>query len=563
MSLGRLNTTEAYAETASVANETLNLLEHKLMDATGTSSMIDAVIAKLQEVINQLKNEEQEILKAFGVTSENQLQKKFQDFYTKTGLINLSGINVKQAFLEEYKISLEKNMKEVQDLLDQLLPNLISSIKQASLEVTEENVKKAFNEWLSNTVVTLNLASGITNTRSGKLVKIDENGMMRLMASRLTKEQKRRINLLKNKTKTLGNPLISGDIFNNNNTMTIAITAQWYDLTLNGMSQSQIQKCIAEGKITRDQFNIINKKITNLICSQVKQSGLVKAYINQMLTKDPYIFFVGKNVNDITGILGEISAVIAISELMPNVDSSKIIRWVANEKVGTKKLSIDILLEGLGNVQVKNTSLNTGTIPEINIDFAQGNVETIMNRLGQWYDWDADIITSVLESESFNIPVKAAGHDGYQATQIDTSFTGAAPKDWSKFVDAYNLMTSVISKTHTFLTGYAPDFLYISGPTNFKQQLAVLDHSLQGFVGRGIHLYVVAGVPHLASSQLEVIQKDLYNLQHLKETSLHFNINTALSTVGEKGIPYNYVAYKNGLGAKAAKMTSSMSMGVQ
>ena len=560
MSLGRLSTTEAYSETARMANQILLTLENELMRVTGTSSMVDAVIVKLQNAIDMLKKEEAKLLEAFGVTSEEALQKKFQKFNSETGLNNLSGINVKQAFLEEYKIALDKNMREVQQFLDSLLPQIIQSIKKAGEEVTEEAVRKTFNGLL--TQITLDITSGkVSTTRSGKAIKIDENNSMRLMASRLTKEQQRRINLLRNYAKKHGDPTIKGHVTSGGNTVTIQMTAQWYELTLNGMTESQIKKSISEGKITFNQFNIINKKISNLICAQVRQPSLVRAYINQMLSKNPYIFFVGKNINDITGILGEISAVVAISELMPNVDKSKILNWVANEKVGTKKLSIDILLKNIGNIQVKNTSLNTVTIPEINIDFAKGNVNAILNNLKTGVNFDSDIIASVLESESFNVPAKFyAG--SYHSTGLGTHFRKQTPADWGNFVKAYNLMTSVISKTHTFLSGYAPDFLYMSGPVNFKQQLAVLDYSLNGFIGHGNHLYLVAGVPHLASSQLQIIQKDLSNLLELKQNSLHFKISTSFGTIGENNIPYDYVAYKNGMGAKAAKMTSSMSMGV-
>ena len=560
MSLGRLSTTEAYSETAQVANEALELLENKLMQATGTSSMVDAVIAKLQLAINQLKLEEAKLLDAFGVTSEDALQKRFQNFYAQTGLINLSGINVKQAFLEEYQIALNKDMRETQQFLDNMLPQIIQTIKQSGREVTEESVKEAFNGLL--TQITIDITSGkVSTTRSGKLVKIDENNAMRLMATRLTKEQQRRINLLRNYAKKHGDPTIKGSVTSSGNMASIQMTAQWYELTLNGMTESQIRKCISEGKITFDQFNIINKKIANLICAQVKQPSLVRTYINQMLAKDPYIFFVGSNINDITGILGEISAVVAISELMPNINKSKILNWVANEKVGTRKLSIDVLLENIGNIQVKNTSLDIGTIPEINIDFAKGNIDTILSKLGAGYNFDSDIISSVLESESFNVPAKFYG-GGYHSTNIGTAFRKQAPADWGTFVQAYNLMTKVISKTHAFLTSYAPDFLYMSGPTNFKQQLAVLDYSLDGFIGHGVHLYLVAGVPHLASSQLQIIQKDLSNLLELKENSLHFKISTSFGSIDKQGTSYDYVAYKNGIGARKAKITSSMSMGV-
>lgn len=570
MSLGQLSTTEAYVETSKLAKEMLEALENKLMEATGTSSMVNAVISKLQSVIDQIVDQENKILQAFGISSgenaEKELQDKFNKFYSNTGLSNLSGVNIEKVFLEEYRVSVLEDLKETQDYIDNyIVPHMIEMLKTKGTEATKEELGKAFNKVLKNQIITCDLKTGkVVTTRSEKSVDFNQQGIFRILASNLTKEQQNRVNKLRSYIKKNGNDKVKIDskVEVGQNEVIASIHSEWYELTQQGMSASQIKKMIADKKITETQFNNINTKITDLICSQVKDGELVRKYIKKMLGKDPYIFFVGKNINDITGILGEISAVTAVSELLVNVDPDKILNWVANKKIDNKKLSIDILLEGIGNIQVKNTSKDIATIPKIDINFAQGNVDTILQKLGKGYNWNSDIIISVLESEAFNVPAKRKGKK-LKETTTGTTFKGNTPSDWDDFVEAYNLMTDIIARTHTFLTTYAPDFLYISGPSDFKNQLAVLDYSLQGMVGRGIHLYITAGVPHLASSQLKIIQEDLKKLESLKEMETHFNIKTSFGVVGKEKLPYNYVTYKNrNLKERKAKITSAMSMEV-
>ena len=568
MALANLNTTDAYNATAQAGNEALSVLENELMKTTGESSMIDAVIKKLQVTIDQLQKEEASILAAFGAKDEADLQNKFRNFNTNTGLVNLTGANIRQAFLEEYQISIDKNMKEIQEYIDKfIVPNMINFIGTTGVKDIEKEMTQAFNAALKDLYITCDIGTGkVVVTRSGKAVSLDNNNMVRILASDLTKEQLKRISQLRDYAKVHGNPIIKGQTTVNGNTITSSFHSEWYDLTRIGgstpLTETQIAKAVNDGIITTAQLNNINNKITDLICAQVSDQSLVRRYIQQMLKKDNYIFFVGKNVNGITGILGEIAAVISISELLVNVDASKIVDWVANHKIDNKKLSIDILLKGLGNIQVKNTAQDLSKIPLIDIGFAKGNVDYILEKLESGYNWNTDTLRSVIESESFNVPAKAKYKGGgLRATTINATFTKTEPKDWDTFVEAYNLMTDVISRLHVFLSGYAPDFLYMASPVNFKYQLAVLDRSMDGFIGQGVHIYLIGGVPHLASSQLKIIQEDLDRLKTVKDAEQHFTIKTVFGTIerdGEK-IPYDYVAYKNKVRGKNAKIVSAMS----
>ena len=497
-------------------------------------------------------------LNGLGKIGERIAKYAYKNFYSESGLVNLSGSMLRNAFVETYRISVDKHMKEMQDFIDRVIvPTMTVSMQQEGSQVLEEEVVKIFNQTLKGMIVNCDLGTGKTTvTRSGNPVSLDKNGAPRILASRLTKEQERRIHQLKDYAKTHGDAKITGNITASDNSVIVRMTSEWHDLTKE-MSPSQIKNALATNKITQQQFDDINNKIIGMIGAQTSRPDLVEKYCRKMLVKDPHMFFVGKNANDITGITGEIAAVIAISELLVNVDADQIMNWVATNKINNKKLSIDILLEGLGNIQVKNTTLDLATIPLIDVDFAQGNVDTILGRLEQGYNWNTEILRSVIESETFNVPAKAKYKGGgLRVTTIDTQFTPTEPADWSAFVEAYNLMTGIIARTHTFLTAFAPDFLYMSGPSDFKHQLANLDYSLNGFIGTGIHIYLVGGVPHLASSQLKIIQEDLRNLTQARDNAMHFNLQSSFLEKGTN-LPYTYVSFRNKIGAKKARITSS------
>lgn len=577
MSISKLNETGVYETTAELADDTLSMLEGALMNATGTSNLVDAVIKKLDLAIERLESEEQKILEAFGINGitdftlgEKALQEKFRNFYNATGLINLSGPQIEEAFLREYRISVDENMREMQEYIDKyVIPNMMKFLNTTGVEDVGEALRKALNASLKDIRINLNLTDGTTRvvtTRSSAGI-IKENDMIKVLADDFTKKQTEIINGMRDFAKKHGEPALRAKLGITNNSITSSITSEWYDLTRMGKSQalkeSEIKKMLQNHSITEAQLDNVNKQIVELIKAQTNCPNLVEKYIYKMLRKTPdskYMFFVGKNSNAITGILGEISAIIAISSLLKNVDPDKVVDWVANKKINnTKKLSIDILLKDIGNIQVKNTSKDLTQIPEINVDFAKGNVDFILNKLEKGYNLDTEVLRSVLESENFNVPAKYYNPQPfYHKTSIETSFR-KKPRDWDQFVEAYNLMTNVISRTHTFLTTFAPDFLYMAGPQNFENQLAALDHSMDGFIGQGIHLYIVGGIPYLASEQLKVIQEDLRNLNTVKDAEQHFTIKTVFGTImrdGEK-VPYDYVAYKNKVGAKQAKLTSA------
>ena len=110
-----------------------------------------------------------------------------------------------------------------------------------------------------------------------------------------------------------------------------------------------------------------------------------------MLEKNVENFLVGDNVSDITGILGEFRAAVALTLLLPNVDLNSIIEWVAKEKVdNTKQLSADFLLRtatGLNiGIQVKNSAQDLDNLTkQYEIHFVDASINNIFDKLEKKY----------------------------------------------------------------------------------------------------------------------------------------------------------------------------------
>ena len=172
--------------------------------------------------------------------------------------------------------------------------------------------------------------------------------------------------------------------------------------------------------------------------------------------------------------------------------------------------------------------------------------------------FDFEDLETVFESEAFNVPAKKRGTRWVETT-LGTSYSGY--HKWDVFVEAYTLMQQVILSAHQFLAAFAPDFLYMAGGSEFSSQLANLDAATQEMYG-GNYLYLVNGVPRLASSLLKNIIIDIKNLTYLQNQSTYFSLSASLGTImeGKNKVPYNYVSYMNtnqNTLSRKVKLTSS------
>ena len=126
-----------------------------------------------------------------------------------------------------------------------------------------------------------------------------------------------------------------------------------------------------------EKQNLIVKDIQDYFCRYVETTvGAIDPIfiqaIEKYINKDtvPY-FFVGKNVNDITGLFGEIQAIYFLYCLFDgNVPSNLPIFWIGQQLLGDSKPRVDIVINDLINyssinIQVKNTILEQETSYDI------------------------------------------------------------------------------------------------------------------------------------------------------------------------------------------------------
>lgn len=553
MAIENLTTVEGLQLASDTGNKIIDSLYDALEMVTGTSSQIEAVKRQLNDYISGLEDEEKNLLSKFGIScsqvadGEKELQQKFSNFYNRSGLINFTGPQLEKLILDDYRAGiLTKNAEITRYIKNVIQPAMAQiSIKEGT-ELYRIEAAKAFNDVINGMIAKVK-ESGTQVDFKGKVSSkrgISTEG--NIYASRITKAQIERIEFLMkqsgftSKTK----PKVSTTI--SNNSIITQVNFNWYDIT-KGMTATEASKLDVR------ELNQMNERIVDLIVSNVNShyGDLIRSYLNRMIYAEPYMFFVGKNVNAITGLLGEMSALIAISELLGSSYRHKIVQWVAQEKSGGKQLSIDILLKDIAGIQVKNTSKNFSELPELRIDFAEGSGREILYKLEQAYGIQLTDLEEVFESDGFNVPAAARGGK-YKEVGIDYAFKhGAEPKDWQDFLKAYDAMKKTIEKAETFMTAFAPDFLYMSGGTVFQNQLANLSDAISGAINgagmmRANDLYIVGGMPFFASTMLKEIEDNLTKLTTLQEKARVFDLHGTMTAYikGEK-VSYNYVAYKN------------------
>lgn len=598
MAIADIATAHGLLDTARNIEPIIDGFERTSMALQGGETSIDAVIAKLNSYIEANKMLDNKILELFGVNDEKALQAKFRKFNSDTGLVNLSGSNIQNVFIREFQIQLDEAKRETQQYLDtyfkERVINYFNTHTQEILDILdpEEQIHQLFLKTLYDTMtidLTSGKISGRMKTYKGKGVLkaniVDNKDInafgqkalknIRFDIDKMTRTQRHDISDLmtaaKNKTKNAW----TYDSKKIPNGFEMSFGFKWWELTQHELKSLSPEK--AEKLFPKDSPKLkqINQQIKSLILAQVKDTKIVGPYIDKMLDKNAWMFFPGGNANNITGILGEITAMVQLGELLSDKYKSAISDWVGYHKINNREVSYDIILrdfiEQLNiGVQVKNSAQDLDTIPLLDINFAGKNLmsstETgILQVLSKAYGLDFTKLEAAFDSEGFNIPAAPLGRE-WEEISIGSGFwhhQGAYWASlWNIFVDGYNLMQEVIFRIDVFLMNFAPDFLYMaSGDKQIDSQLANLDHALDKNMSKitGNNLYIVNGVPHLATSMLETIKKDLDMLQKLKreaqdiETTLNFK--SAAHSIKDEGkkYAYNYISYRNGHMSKADK----------
>lgn len=163
-------------------------------------------------------------------------------------------------------------------------------------------------------------------------------------------------------------------------------------------------------KILKDKPEILEKiweqTINYIISITNADPKKMRNIINTKIRpQNEYRIFLGQNINDLTGFLGEIETLYILSELMDTNVPNENLKWLANalkeEGAAGKESSTDVVLEGLG-IQTKNTAQDIFSGHMRNINFTKLKIDTFLERIGL-SDRERSIINGIYETYMFNI----------------------------------------------------------------------------------------------------------------------------------------------------------------
>lgn len=238
--------------------------------------------------------------------------------------------------------------------------------------------------------------------------------------------------------------------------------------------------------ITEDLGNI-NRRIAEEIEQMLGLNNYSSIYwriMGQMLSQNPYMFFVGDNKHQLTGLIGEITAMILFYDLVGDFPS---LEWAAqNTGLSGTQASADIIINAGFGIQVKNSTSDFGLIEDSTQALTIGFSEVSLDRLGGLFGFNANSIEDLYDAHVYNIAY----------TWGDGSGTFAAGGN-SRFSPYVSAMNDLINKFESLMMMYSSSLLYMEDVRNKKINV------YSGDIGNV--LYMVNLVPYLASNMLQKI----------------------------------------------------------
>jgi hypothetical protein len=312
--------------------------------------------------IDILKTKEQKLFNLLGVSSIEELNKALQEY--REAVLNLSGAQLNEYFIgalqAENQKEFESFSKAVKDVVSEDLFN-------------NEPLEKLGRDTIRDAILSL-LNIGKKGTRYTSSAGIRDGA---IFPSSFTKEQKNRWDqLLRQKYSHKKSAMDYISITANPTKGGMEAGFTWYDFT------EEMTPTEAKERLTESQLENINRQVRQLVLSRVGKDGhMINEIMGEMLKENKYLFFVGKNVNQITGILGELQGIYYLAKLFQG-DWRRAIRWRGGTStgVGNTKPHQDILLKEFG-IQVKNTTKES-LIDMSAVDFSEMKLDSMLARAG-------------------------------------------------------------------------------------------------------------------------------------------------------------------------------------
>lgn len=570
--------------------EALNMLE--LSGALDTDTLVQHIIDTLKEKIKQLEQSEKDFFDMFDndCKTPNDFKRKVKEYYNnETTLHKFTGSELK-TILNEFRGATRQASQQDAELIRQLLQNAAKQRLDnfyeekylplwSSKEVTQAEVDEVAKVLLE-ALDPYGKGGKLTST---KFLQI-ESGIVKIVSSKASKafwehvrtgkdslESYARKQLLSKKTEKLGETykknienakeLYKVNIKVEGNTQSFGVE---YWETIANLTKGSGKSTDIQGGNTIDNKKLreANEQITELIIDYLNLPSKYEDFARKRITSmwnspgGQNMFFTGKSTNQLNGILGEISAAIAITNLLGDKYQDKIfdyVQWsggINDTTGGSSKLpSVDIVLEQITGrkfgIQVKNTTDDLTDDFKHYITFADKSIEETFKQLG--ID-EGGVLRNVYIADNYNVPVKRIGNL-YQKVDYGTSFEDKTEQaEFSQYVRIDKLIDQIVRDINLFLTLYAPDFLYIGLGDDFRSKLAALNTTTEATGGN--FAYIVGREVFFAKDILMQLQEELAALQDLTkmEEQVSFKLEAYIQQLDNEDTPFTIVEAWNNKG---------------
>ena len=345
-------------------SERVSQLESYFKGQLNNTSIINAGKSRLQNDIDTLQAKEKALFIKLGVKNEDELEAKFQKINQE--LSHLSGTYLRNAFIEPlkaqgdkssldfltaadelFKIWIEESQTQINEMTAQKIIELVSD----KLIIDEKNSTKEIiirrkgapyksrKESNFPDAITFILA---TPSRKRRLKELIEHEYKNQLSK---KKKDRNVNFMKSAKSLLSDVTVSQQGY-----------STWFSIT-EKQTQSDAENISLQNRQAK------SREILNLILPHVKgvDIPLFEQVFDYLMVESNYkYFYVGENINQVTGFLGELSGLYYLCRLFdcsPGQAGSMGVEWRGgkiNPRTG-HDYHTDIILQGKG-VQIKNTT---------------------------------------------------------------------------------------------------------------------------------------------------------------------------------------------------------------
>ena len=473
------------------------------------------VTRKLEEQIARLEAKERQLLSKInidGVKTLEDLNRHLAEYRKVT--LNLSGPALVQAFTGVLE---QKNAAEY-DFFNAEVTSIIQNEILQNQDIADHGYNWAYEQVMGYLNQGLVVTKGIdVSFRSKK--GFTTEGIFPANFTAAQKKKWKKIIADRMKKKGIGNGQWDMDAFSSATTLTASFN--WYDATKR-LTQTEAKK-MPPAEIIK-----INKEVKRAILAQTGDKQLMGNIIDHVLSNNQFAFFVGKNVNDITGILGEIQGLYYLSKLFGGMNATKMppnLSWRGGTYTGenSTKPHQDLLFETFG-IQVKNSTKElVGSI-----SFANASIETMLAKTGM-SEAAKNVFYNFYGTKEFNVPYHREGTRDYRPGLRDTD-AGA-----KRYSSAREDLLNCENDIEELLNLFAASFMYM----DVAENITLEDANTFYLVG-GTAFYAASSI---LKDMLDKLRSEVHSLRVTSSITLGKNIIDALNS--GKGRDYSSAMIKN------------------